>query len=95
MPAISVDEVLGVAKANKVDALYPQKEGGINSGDRHLLGKIYDKLTNNDTLGREFNLKSEGSLHHAKTMKRLLTKKEMDLLKRLASPAGGLIIEQE
>lgn len=88
MPAISVDEILGVSKA-KEDPLAPQSSDRINLADRLSLEEIYEKLTNKLFLSKDFNLKFEGSLSHAKTSKRLLTKNEMELLKRLSNPAGN------
>nr|WP_321454357.1 hypothetical protein [uncultured Cohaesibacter sp.] len=41
MPAISVEEILGVSKAKK-DPLAPQSSSGINSADRRSLGEIYE-----------------------------------------------------
>ncbi|KZL23309.1 hypothetical protein [Pseudovibrio sp. WM33] len=95
IPALSIDEILNVSKTPYQTNLASSANLGITAADRILLGTIYEKLTDNETLTQHFNLKFDGtSLQQGQTTKRLLTKKELDALQRLASPFGAGMSEQ-
>ncbi len=96
IPALSIDEILNASKTPDKTALTPSSVSCMTAVDRMILGTIFEKLTDNETLTRHFNLKFDGaSLQQGQTAKRLLTKKELDALKRLASPFRVGLSEQK
>ena len=86
VPALDVNALLNGEIAKNVTLLEaPKSVGGLTPDDIDAVKNIVSKLTDNDKLSRDFDLLFDGqSLKQKTTGKRLLNKKDLETLNRLA-----------